>query len=187
MINLLMVIASLTMVECYSTKSETRFGYGLLCEHSGQLHHGLNKYHLLVEVEIVKFTFTQYCYQLEWHLNCRQFVNMTTLHNVCYSWMPLCINYRTKEQQYQIEINQILASDFPAIKPTLSKTMVDPQPLGSYKRFVSTLTRILFDGVNAFVNHKKNSALQKGMKKLLTKQRINKGKITDLGTHKWYQ
>ena len=48
--------------------------------------------------------------------------------------------------------------------------------------FVSTLTRILFDGVNAFINHKKHSALQKGMKKLLTKQKVNEGKITALGT-----
>ena len=38
------------------------------------------------------------------------------------------------------------------------------------------------DGVNAFINHKKHSALQKGMKKLLTKQKINKGKITAIGT-----
>ena len=49
-------------------------------------------------------------------------------------------------------------------------------------RFVSTLTRILFDGVNVFVNHKKHSVLQNGMKKLLTKQKINAGKVTVLGT-----
>ena len=43
MVRLLMVIASLTMVECYSAKLEIRFGYGLLYEHRGQLLHGLNK------------------------------------------------------------------------------------------------------------------------------------------------
>ena len=52
MVTLLMVIASLTLVECYSTKSEIRFGYGLLYKHRGQLLHGLNKYHLLVGVEM---------------------------------------------------------------------------------------------------------------------------------------
>ena len=57
MVTLLIVIASLTLVECYSTKSEIRFGYGLLYEHRGQLLHGLNKYHLLVGVEMPKFTF----------------------------------------------------------------------------------------------------------------------------------
>ena len=36
--------------------------------------------------------------------------------------------------------------------------------------------------MNAFINHKKHSALQKGMKKLLTKQKVNEGKITALGT-----
>ena len=65
MITLLIVIASLTLVECYSTKSEIRFGHGLLYEHRGQLLHGLNKYHLLVGVEMPKFTLTQYSYQLE--------------------------------------------------------------------------------------------------------------------------
>ena len=104
MITLLIVTASLTLVECYSTKSEIRFGYGLLYEHRGQLLHGLNKYHLLVGVEMPKFTFTQYSYQLEQHLNCGHFINMTVLHTVCYSLVPLCINYRTKELQYQNEI-----------------------------------------------------------------------------------
>ena len=66
--------------------------------------------------------------------------------------------------------------------PTFNGSRVDPQQHGRYKRFVSTLTRILFDGVNAFINHKKHSALQKGMKKLLTKQKVNEGKITVLGT-----
>ena len=175
-VTLLIVIASLTLVECYSTKSEIRFGYSLLYEHRRQLLHGLNKYHLLVGVEMTDFTFTQYSYQLEQHLNCGQFINMTILHNVCYSLVPLCINYRTKELQYQRDINQILESDLPVIMPTFNRSTVDPPRHGSYKRFVSTLTRILFDEVNAFINHKKHSVLQKGMKKLLTKQKVNEGK-----------
>ena len=96
--------------------------------------------------------------------------------------MPLCINCRTKVQKYQREINQILELDLPAIIPKFNKSRVDPQPHGRNKRSVSTLATILFDGVNAFVNHKKHSALQNGMKKLLTKQKINEGKITALGT-----
>ena len=178
MVTLFIVIASLTLVECYSTKSEIRFGYGLLYKHRGQLLYGLNKYHLLVGVEMPKFTFTQYSYQLEQHLNCGQFINMTILHNVCYSLVPLHINYRIKELQDQSEISQILESNLPAIMPTFNRCRVDPQPHGRYKRFVSTLTRILSDGVNAFINHKKHSALQKGMKKLLTKnERLMKAKL----------
>ena len=155
----LMVIASLTLVECYSTKSEIRFGYGLLYEHRGQILHGLNKYHMQVGVEMPNFTLNQYSYQLEQHLNCAQFINLTILHNVCYSVVPLCINYRSKELQYQREINQILASVLPAIMPTFNSSRVDPQPHGRYKRFVSTLAKILFDGVNAFINHKKHTVL----------------------------
>ena len=36
--------------------------------------------------------------------------------------------------------------------------------------------------MNAFVNHKKQSALQKGMKTLLARQKVTEGKITTLGT-----
>ena len=60
---------------------------------------------------------------------------------------------------------------------------VEPQLHGRYKRFVGTLARIVLGGENAFINHKKHSALQKGMKPLLTRQKVNEGKITALGTH----
>ena len=56
-VKLLMIIAGLNFVESFSTKSEIRFGYGLLYEHRGQLLHGLNKYHLLVGVDIPKIHF----------------------------------------------------------------------------------------------------------------------------------
>ena len=95
-VKLLLGITSLNFVESYSAKLESRFGYGLLYEHRGQLLHGLNKYHLLVGMDIPKFTFTQYSYQLEQSLNCKQFVDMTVLHSVCYSLVLPCINYKTK-------------------------------------------------------------------------------------------
>ena len=114
-VKLLMVIASLKFVEGYSTKSEIRFGYGLLYECRRQLLHGLNKYHLLVGLDIPKFTFTQFSYQLEHYLNCKQFINITVLHSICYYLVPLCINYRTKEQQCQREISQILELDLLSI------------------------------------------------------------------------
>ena len=129
-----------------------------------------------------KFSFTQYSYQLEQHLNCGYFINMTVLHNVCYSLVPLCINYRTKELLYHNEILQILESDLPAIMPTFNGSRADPQPHGRCKKFVGTLARIVFGGVNTFINHKKHSGLQKGMKQLLTKQKVNEGKFYALGT-----
>ena len=103
MVSLLVVIASLTLVECYSPKSEIRFGYGLLYEHRGQLLHGFNKYHFLVGVEMPKFTFTQYSYQLRQHLNCEQFIYMTMLHNVFILWCQFVLiieprNYNIREK-----------------------------------------------------------------------------------------
>ena len=61
--------------------------------------------------------------------------------------------------------------------PTFNGSRVEPQPHGRYKRFVGTVARIVFGGVNAFINHKKHSALQKGMKQLLTRQKVNEGNI----------
>ena len=95
-VKLLMVITNLYFIEGFSTKLEIRFGYGLLYEHRGQLFHGLNRYYLL-GVDIPKFIFTQYSYQIEKH--CRKLVNMTLLHGVCYSLVPLCINYKAREQE----------------------------------------------------------------------------------------
>ena len=66
--------------------------------------------------------------------------------------------------------------------PTFNRSRVDPQPHGRYKRSVGTLAKILFGGVNAFINHKTHSSLQKEIKQLLTKQKVNEGKITALGT-----
>ena len=51
--------------------------------------------------------------------------------------------------------------------PTFNKSTVDPQPYGRYKRFVSTLTKILFEGANAFVNHKKAFTPSKGNEEIV--------------------
>ena len=133
-------------------------------------------------MNIPQFTFTQYSYQSEQHLNCTKFVNLTVLHGVCYSLVPLCINYKAMEHQYQKEVDQIPEHYLPAIIPKFNKSGVNSQPHGRYKRFVSILAGILFDGVNSFVNHKKQSTFQKGMKKLLARQRVTEGKITAIGT-----
>ena len=55
-------------------------------------------------------------------------------------------------------------------------------PHGTYKRFVNTLDGVSIDGVKAFVNHKKQSALQKGMKQLLVGWKVTEGKIMALST-----
>ena len=47
---------------------------------------------------------------------------------------------------------------------------------------MSTLAGIVSDGVNAFVNHKKQSALQKGRKHLVAGQKVTEGKIIELET-----
>ena len=61
--------------------------------------------------------------------------------------------------------------------PIFNGSRVEPQPHGRYKRFVGTLARIVFGRVNTFINHKKHSAFQKGMKQLLTRQKVNEVKL----------
>ena len=98
-------ISSLYFIEGYSKIYKIRFGYGLLYEHRGQILHGLNRYYLLVGVGILKFNFYLIFLSTGKHLNCTNIVNVTVLYGVCYSLVPLCINYKAKEQQYQKEIS----------------------------------------------------------------------------------
>ena len=74
---------------------------------------------------------------------------MTALHGVCYSLVPVCINYKTKEPKSQKKISKIFELDLPAIMLKFNKIRVDSQSDRRYKRFVSTLAIILFDEVNA--------------------------------------
>ena len=126
-----MIIRSLYFVEGCSTKPEIRFGFHFLYEHRGQLLHGFNRCYLLVGMDITKFIFTQYAYQLENILCFRMIVNMTVQYGVCYSLVALYINYKAKEQQYQKEIGEILELDLPAVMPTFSKSRVHQQPHGN--------------------------------------------------------
>ena len=48
--------------------------------------------------------------------------------------------------------------------------------------FVITLTRILFDGVNAFINQKKAFSPSKGNEEIVNQTKVNEGRITALGT-----
>ena len=83
------------------------------------------------------------------------------LHEVWYSLVPLCINYKAKEKEYQKEFSQIPEHDLPAIILTFNKTKINPQPHGIYERFISTLAGNLFNGVIAFVNHKSSQPFKK--------------------------
>ena len=112
-------------------------------------------------MDFPKFTFTHYSYQLEQHLNFKKCVNITILHGVCYSLVPLSLNFLANNQQYQRKISQIPELDLPAITPKVNKSRVNQQPNGRYKRFVNTLAGILFDGVNASVNHKSSQPFKK--------------------------
>ena len=101
---------------------------------------------------------------------------MTVLHGLCYYLVPLCINYKAKEQHYQKTISQILELDIPVIMVKVNKSRLVPQPHRRYKRFVSTLAKILFHGSKALLNHRKQSAFQKGMKNYCLDRRILKVK-----------
>ena len=94
---------------------------------------------------------------------------MTVLHGVCYSLVPLCINYRAKELQYHGEIGQVLELDFPAVMLAFGGGGVELQPHVRCGRFVGALAGIVFGGVSAFMEHKGRSALWEGVGQLLTR------------------
>ena len=64
-VKLLMAITSLYFIEGYSARSELRFLYCLLMRIENSCFMDLNRYYLLVGVDIPKFIFPQNSYQLE--------------------------------------------------------------------------------------------------------------------------
>ena len=70
----------------------------MIYEQKGQLFNGLNKCHLLVVMDIPKFIFL-ILLSVGKTFKLQKVFNMKVLHGVCYSLVPLYINYEAKEQQ----------------------------------------------------------------------------------------
>ena len=105
-------------------KSEIRMGYGLLYQAEGILLHGLNKYNLIVGIDMPTFNFTvpQYYKQFEdYGMKCNRGdipKEEAGLYIMCEAMWPLYSYYRQQELHYQSVIQEQICKDLPAMLTT---------------------------------------------------------------------
>ena len=191
-------------------ESEIRFGWGMSYNYIGQLHHNLNKYDVVVGLEIPDFrtvsyytpfsTDSQYCRKWDDAFN----VNNKVLHETCTKVWPAYLATITKLDHARERIKHIMEKEIPAVVPNfelkpleseLATTTANPEPRTkayietkslSYpdtrrrKRFIADLISLGIQGFTAFNTNWKVNQLKKGMKKLFERQHNLENKVVRL-------
>ena len=101
-------------------ESEIRFGWELSYNYIGQLHHNLNKYDVVIGLEIPDFrtiphytpltTDMQYCHKWNNEFN-------KILHETCTKVWPAYLATITKLEHARERINYIMEKEIPAVVP----------------------------------------------------------------------
>ena len=171
-------------------ESEIKFGWGISYNYIGQLYHNLNKYDVVVGLEISDFrivayytpisTNSQYCER--WY---DEFVDNTkVLYQTCTQVWPAYLATIKKLEHSRERIKHIMEVEIPAVVPNFrlmqyqSITSVYPNiDSESYvgkksrkKRFITDLISLGIQGFTAFNTNRKVNQLKKGMKKLFEQQ-----------------
>ena len=174
-------------------ESEIRFGWGLSYNYIGQLHHNLNKYDVVVGLEIPDFRTVSYyapdpLYCNKWY---GPFVeNNRVLHETCTKIWPAYLATITKLDHARDRIKHIMEKEIPAVLPNFKLKPLEPEPtVTAYpetgtkasietrtidyaitkrkKRFIADLISLGIQGFTAFNTNRKVNQLKKGMKKSL--------------------
>ena len=181
-------------------ESEIRFGWGISYNYIGQLYHNLNKYDVVVGLEIPDFrtvayytpisTNPQYCKR--WY---DEFVDNTrVLYETCTQVWPAYLATIRKLEHSRERIKHIMEIEIPAVVPNFrlrqyqSTTTVYPNiESESYvgkrsrkKRFITDLISLGIQGFTAFNTNRKVNQLKKGMKKLFEQQHHLSNKVVKL-------
>ena len=171
-------------------ESEIRFGWGISYNYIGQLYHNLNKYDVVVGMEIPDFrtvayytpfsTNPQYCKR--WY---DEFVDNTkVLYETCTQVWPAYLATIKKLEHSRERIKHIMEIEIPAVVPNfklrqqqLTTTVYPNIAHESYvgkrsrkKRFIADLISLGIQGFTAFNTNRKVNQLKKGMKKLFEQQ-----------------
>ena len=153
----------------------------------------------MVGIHIPELGMARYHTPMERDRNfCNQFntTEAQTLYVVCRNTWPAYITSVEKVAAYQAEIDHIVHEQLPAILPKFkAQDMEEPYfesglgrkkrdvPNISFhreKRFITDLISLGIQGISAFLNHRKQNKLQKGMKYLLMRQEALNNKIMAL-------
>ena len=154
-------------------ESEIRFGWGMSFNYRGHMYHGLNRYHLIVGIEIPDFRMPEpqpfkpdYCRQ--WSNN----VRTSVLYETCISTWPSYVNSINTLKVSRRKIEHILTKEIPAVVPNfdideVSRPQELPHLVGNRtKRFVSELVTLGIQGISALLDRKKNNKIKEGMRQL---------------------
>ena len=191
-------------------ESEIRFGWGVSYNYIGQLHHNLNKYDVVVGLEIPDFrtvsyytpfsTDPQYCKKWDDAYN----VNNSVLYETCTKVWPAYLATITKLDHAREIIQYIMEKEIPAVVPNFKLKPLEPEPSTTTaypepgtrayietksitypdtrrkKRFIADLISLGIQGFTAFNTNKKVNQSKKGMKQLFEKQHKLENKVVRL-------
>ena len=112
-------------------KSQLRFGYGLKFGFKGAVMHGLNRYNVMVGIEIPDIRLAQFFRPKIPDQNYRERYNHSqykNLYNVCGRTWPAYIEMVRSIERYQEEMEEILYGDLPAVLPGFQVDDLGPIP-----------------------------------------------------------
>ena len=177
-------------------ESEIRFGWGISYNYIGQLYHNLNKYDVVVGLEIPNFrtvaisTNPQYCKR--WY---DEFVDNTrVLYETCTQVWPAYLATIKKLEHSRERIQHIMEVEISAVVPNFrlrqyqsTKPTYPNIESESYigkrsrkKRFITDLISLGIQGFTAFNTNRKVNQLKKGLKKLFEQQHQLTNKVVKL-------
>ena len=131
-------------------ESEIRMGYGILYQTYGKLLYGLNKFHLVVGLELPKFKFhldRPIIHFNDYQKHCKNLAAVDFILILCIEVWPLYLHYRYQEVWFQYKIKEKLCSDLPAMlneyQPPTELCNLELPPLGDidpiqHRRVIST-------------------------------------------------
>ena len=192
-------------------QSEIRFGWGMMFDYHGQVLHGLNRYHLMIGLEIPDLRQYDYYTPLEYDPSyCQQYNTNKSqvLYATCSNTWPAYLEAIDKVNLYQHHINDVLDKQLPAIIPGFELMHVEPieVPPASpgvpeeqsrerraaiaremaqterrrRKRFISELISLGIQGVSAYLQYRKKTKLEKGMRILMRREEFLNDRIITL-------
>ena len=183
-------------------ESEIRFGWGISYNYIGQLHHNLNKYDVVVGLEIPDFrtvayytpisTDPQYC--KKWYDGIDSVTNTKVLYETFTQVWPAYLATISKLDHSKERIKLIMEKEIPAVVPNfrlkqheLTTTAYPYIESESYvrtvsrkKRFRTDLISLGIQGFTAFNTNRKVNQLKKGMRKLFEQQHHLENKVVKL-------
>ena len=172
-------------------ESKIRFGWSMSYNYIGQLHHNLNKYDVVVGLEIPDFrtgayyspisTDFQYC--RKWYDEFNS--NTKVLYETYTQVWPAYLATINKLEHSKERIKHIMEKEIPAVVPNFKlkkhefttmtySEMESESDIGTRsqrkKRFITDLINLGIQGFTAFNTNRKVNQLKKEMKKLFEQQ-----------------